>query len=287
MKEKVKRFLATFVFQLYEKNFLKNKISVNSIEQTVDHMLTTEDSLVRFGDGEIKLISGKEIPLQKPDQRLIERLKEILQTEEQGVCIALPDIFSGLSAYTDRSRNFWMEHLLFHRKEYKQYFSNRKYENAFFSRPYIMYKNKDICFSRFEKMKHIWNGKKIVFVEGNTTHNGVGVDLFETAASIERIICPSSQAWEKYEEILAVCKKQSPDRLILISLGTAGKVLAVDLHRLGYRSIDIGNLDMEYEWFLGGDIEKRRLLKHEICNRQENEAAGYFDYLQQIIAIIH
>ena len=91
MKEKVKRFLATFVFQLYEKNFLKNKISVNSIEQTVDHMLTTEDSLVRFGDGEIKLISGKEIPLQKPDQRLIERLKEILQTEEQGVCIALPD----------------------------------------------------------------------------------------------------------------------------------------------------------------------------------------------------
>ena len=95
-------------------------------------MLTTEDSLVRFGDGEIKLISGKEIPLQKPDQRLIERLKEILQTEEQGVCIALPDIFSGLSAYTDRSRNFWMEHLLFHRKEYKQYCSNRKYENAFF-----------------------------------------------------------------------------------------------------------------------------------------------------------
>ena len=61
----------------------------------------------------------------------------------------------------------------------------------FFSRPYIMY-NKDICFSRFEKMKQIWNGKKIVFVEGNTTHNGVGVDLFETAAFIERIIYPSS-----------------------------------------------------------------------------------------------
>ena len=138
MKEKAKRFLATFVFQLYEKKFLKNRISVNSIEQTVDHVLTTEDRLVRFGDGEIKLISGKKILPQKPDQRLIERLKEILQTEEQGVCIALSDIFSGLSAYTDRSRNFWMEHLLFYRKEYKQYCSNRKYENVFFKTVYYV-----------------------------------------------------------------------------------------------------------------------------------------------------
>ena len=44
--------------------------------------------------------------------------------------------------------------------------------------------------------------------------------------------------------------------LMLVSLGAAGKVLTVDLHRLGYRVIDVGSLDMEYGWFCEGAAEK-------------------------------
>ena len=62
MKEKLKQILARFVFSLYHKKILKNRISVNSIEETIEHLVKSEDSLVRFGDGEIKLIAGKEIP---------------------------------------------------------------------------------------------------------------------------------------------------------------------------------------------------------------------------------
>ena len=113
------------------------------------------------------------------------------------------------------------------------------------------------------------------------------VDLFENAASIERIICPSSQAWERYAEILDACRQLPKDRLMLVSLGAAGKVLTVDLHRLGYRVIDVGSLDMEYGWFCEGAAEKCRVIKHEIHTREENEAAGYFDYLDQILTTIH
>ena len=121
----------------------------------------------------------------------------------------------------------------------------------------------------------------------NVCHNGVDVDLFENAASIERIICPSSQAWERYTEILDACRQLPKDRLMLVSLGAAGKVLTVDLHRLGYRVIDVGSLDMEYGWFCEGAAEKCRVIKHEIHTREENEAAGYFDYLDQILTTIH
>ena len=249
--------------------------------------MKSEDSLVRFGDGEIKLIAGKEIPFQKPDPALAGRLKDILQTEEAGLSVALPDIFEDVSAYVEKSQSFWMEHLLFHRREYNRYCCVRVYENAFFSRPYIMYRNKTESAELFRRMKQIWENQKIVFVEGDISHNGVDVDLFENAASIERIICPSSQAWERYTEILDACRQLPKDRLMLVSLGAAGKVLTVDLHRLGYRVIDVGSLDMEYGWFCEGAAEKCRVIKHEIHTREENEAAGYFDYLDQILTTIH
>ena len=130
---------------------------------------------------------------------------------------------------------------------------------------------------------------KSLFLGTGTDFVGIQnyVDLFENAASIERIICPSSQAWERYTEILDACRQLPKDRLMLVSLGAAGKVLTVDLHRLGYRVIDVGSLDMEYGWFCEGAAEKCRVIKHEIHTREENEAAGYFDYLDQILTTIH
>ena len=43
------------------------------------------------------------------------------------------------------------------------------------------------------------------------------------------------------------------DKLILIALGPTATVLAYDLAKEGYWAIDIGHLDLEYEWFLKGE----------------------------------
>ena len=40
------------------------------------------------------------------------------------------------------------------------------------------------------------------------------------------------------------------NKLILIALGPTATILAYDLYKLGYRAIDIGHIDIEYEWFL-------------------------------------
>lgn len=287
MKEQIKRFLSSAVFKLHEKRILKGNLCVRTIPETVEQLVDSQCSLVRFGDGEIKLISGKEIPFQKPDPQLTHRLKKILQTREEGLLVALPDVFRDVSAYRSESRVFWMEHMLFHRKDYIHYcLPDRIYENAFFSRPYIMYRDRSQCGTLFEQMKKIWNEKNVVFVEGEISHNGVDVDLFNGAKSIERIICPSAQAWQVYDRILQECLKLSKEKLVLVSLGAAGKVLTVDLHREGYRVIDIGSLDMEYGWFCEKEETKCRVPKHEIKTREENEAAGYYRYLAEIVAMI-
>ena len=287
MKEKLKRWIARLIFGFYQKGILKNSIRVRSISETVETLMNSLKSLVRFGDGEIKLIAGREIPFQEPDEALIRRLQEILQTPQENLLVALPDVFEDLSAFVPGSRDFWMEHMLFHRKDYERFCrQDRIYENAFFSRPYIMYRDKSGCGALFERMKKIWEGREIVFVEGEISHNGVDVDLFDKAKSIERILCPSSQAWAEYDRILEECRKLSKEKLVLVSLGAAGKVLVWDLCRLGYRVVDIGSLDMEYGWFCEGAVKKCRVPKHEVSTREENEKAGYFEYLDQIIATI-
>ena len=68
--------------------------------------------------------------------------------------------------------------------------------------------------------------------------------------SIERIICPSENAFEIYEKIYNEVLKVDKNKTILLALGPTATVLAYDLYKAGYRTIDIGHVDIEYEWFL-------------------------------------
>ena len=64
MKEKCKTLLASLVYAFYEKKLLPCEIHVMSIDETLDELLCTQKSLVRFGDGEIIMIRGKSLYFQ-------------------------------------------------------------------------------------------------------------------------------------------------------------------------------------------------------------------------------
>ena len=65
MKRKIKDILAAIAYFLYEKGILHNSVKVHSIDETIDELLQTNKSLVRFGDGEIVMIKGGDLMLQK------------------------------------------------------------------------------------------------------------------------------------------------------------------------------------------------------------------------------
>ena len=65
MKRKWKDIIAAIVYFLYEKGILRERIRVHSIDETIDELLRTEKSMVRFGDGEIVMIKGVDLMLQK------------------------------------------------------------------------------------------------------------------------------------------------------------------------------------------------------------------------------
>jgi glycosyltransferase family protein len=288
MKRKIKDILAAVVYLFHEKILRDNKIKVHSIDETIDELLQTEKSMVRFGDGAIVMIKGGDLMLQKASPEVSKGLTQILSYQYDDLMVALPDVFDTLSYYRSASRKFWRDHLLFCRKTYEKYCNpNRIYGASFVSRCYYCMEDRRNCTLWFAKIKKIWENRDIVIVEGTKTHNGVGNDLFDTARSIERIICPPSDAYSALSRIEESCEKYGTDRLFLLSVGVAAKFLALDLFKKGYRVLDIGNMDLEYEWFVRQTEDKIPLEKYDIVGEAANRARAQSDpdyaaYLAQV-----
>ena len=144
---------------------------------------------------------------------------------------------------------------------------NHEYYSSTITRFYIDLKSKKGVPNYIKKLKKVWDQREVVIIEGEKSRLGVGNDLFDNMKSIERIICPTINAFNKYKEIIITIKKNvRKNKLILIALGPTATILAYDLYKLGYRAIDIGHIDIEYEWFL-----RKANTKIPIKNKYVNE----------------
>ena len=118
--------------------------------------------------------------------------------------------------------------------------------------------DKEYSIRAFEYWKKILVGENVLIVEGEKTRFGVGNDLLCNIQNINRAIAPKHDAFAKCDEIINFIENSEIkyDR-ILVALGPAAKYLVFELYNKGFKAIDIGNLDIEYEWFLRGAAEKR------------------------------
>lgn len=265
------------------------------IEDTIECIINGKKSMARFGDGEFAIMCNKKRqPFQHLDEKLADRLKEVIQSDEDGLLIGIADNYGSLSAYNavgKRGIRYYMTDET--RKEHREFLDlHRRYHNAYISRPYVIYADNltNAPQKRFQNLKRIWENRNIIFVEGTLTRLGVGNDLFQNARQIRRIEAPPVNSFDKYDEILAAALKfAEADSLFLIALGPAAGVLAYDLYHAGYQAIDIGHIDLEYEWYLKGTGERC-----EVKNKYNNEWNGgdvvedIYDeeYFRQIVCVI-
>ncbi|XME03784.1 GT-D fold domain-containing glycosyltransferase [Lachnospiraceae bacterium C1.1] len=234
-----------------EKNNLKRP-TIKSVKETLE-MLKKGYSMSRYGDGELNMILGRNFStFQEPDMRLIERLKEILVSNLDNHIVCLTDFYGSFEGMNDEFKNWFRRHLYNNGREldYEILDLNKVYYNTYITRPYYDYKRKDKAFETFNGLKEIWKKRDLTIIEGYKTRFGVNNDLLSGAKSVERILCPAINAFEKYDEILVKANSIDKSRIVLISLGQSATVLAYDLARNGYQALDIGHLDIEYEWFL-------------------------------------
>ncbi len=231
---------------------------VASIEQTIEYIKSNRVSISRFGDGEIKLVAGKDLAFQHCSLELQNKMIEVLSKPIHNHVVALPDIFTSLDKYEKGAAEHWSLHLAYYRKYWYRYINkDQQFYNAFISRCYMMYKEKGRASSYFAEMKQIWALRDVLLIEGEKSRLGVGNDLFDNVNSLIRILAPNREAFEKYDMILEKVKMYSTEKyLILLALGPTATILAYDLAKLGYQAIDIGHIDIEYEWYRMGAMRK-------------------------------
>ena len=254
------------------REILFNGLNILSPEDTLNEIINNNRSISRFGDGEFNLILGHKIGFQEVNLKLIKKLKKVLKSREKGLLIGIflpynnkyvkPFIYS-VKRYIIK----WIE------SRKKDIFSlidlNREYYSSFITRFYIFYKDKSKVPDYIKKFKQIWEKRDILIIEGEKSRLGVGNDLFNNSKSIKRILCPVKNAFKVYDKIIYQMKKIDKSNLILLALGPTSTVLAYDLYKLGFQVIDIGHIDIEYEWFLRK--AKKRI---KIDNKYVNEVKG-------------
>lgn len=223
---------------------------IMSVDETLDILVNEKKSICRFGDGELNLISGENIPFKSFDTQLQQRLIEVLSSANEQIMIGIPRVlFQSKQNITAENINFW-------RKKGKRFRSvvlpyldmNRQFYSAEVTLAYSYYVNYDIK-TYFAKFRQLWHERDIVIITGKTVFNNITYNIFDNAASVEYIYAPSRNAFAEYEKILQQALNQSKHKIIIAILGPTAKPLCYDLALHGYQALDLGHIAKSYDFY--------------------------------------
>ena len=268
-------------------------LKIKSPFYTINKIIKNNSSISRFGDGEFRLIFGKSIHFQKYNNILAKRLVEIINCNENNLLVGinLPYQRNILKLFKKKVLRYYQRFIYKYRIKLAKIINKQKlYYSATISRFYIDYENNKRIKNYIKKLKLIWDKKEVLIIEGVKSRLGIGNDLFDNIKSIKRIICPVRNSFDVYDKIIKETLKISKKKLILIALGPTATILAYDLYKLGYQAIDIGHIDIEYEWYLRKAKKKIRIENKyvgEVINGSKNiKEIKDKNYYSQIISVI-
>lgn len=235
-----------------KKFIILRKLQIRNPEDTVQYIIDHRLSVSRFGDGEFGLMAGDDTNFQKFNKIISEKLKEILVSQMVNHIVCIPYPWKAFWILKYQAFEYWSSYLNNNLERRILPFLNTKkvYYDASFTRFYIDYKSDKNAKRMVPLIKQIWENRDVCIIEGEFTRLGIGNDLLANAKSVYRILAPSTNAFDKYDVLKETVKIYSTKSdLILIALGMTATCLAYDLAKEGYQAIDIGHVDVEYEWF--------------------------------------
>lgn len=248
-----------------ERALVKN---ILSSEETLDYILAHNCSVARFGDGEFQMIEhgikggdssnfGVDT-FQAFDPSLSKRLREVLLLPQENLLVCVPYPMVRSTVYRGYERIYFEREWLGRSEPVKEAAARHQVlGDSTFTRFYMHRTDIHDYLKYISAMKRIWDGLPVILIEGEKSRLGVGNDLFDNVADLKRIICPAVNAYSVYDRILSCIDKLGErDALYLLALGHTATVLAGDLAAKGYRAIDLGHVDIEYEWLRMNAREK-------------------------------
>jgi hypothetical protein len=212
-------------------------------QETIAAAIDGNRSLVRFGDELFDMLHGIGLYFngwrQKYSPSLAARLKEVISSDDPRLLICFnPElILKTKQEFTDagipEQHHFWTNSKMFLKDYYRK---DVVYGSALCFHPRY---NPDID---YEKLGEYFSRKHVIIVTSGTDRFG-DISFGKSTRLLE---APGSDAWESYDRIRASLDSlirdtsEAEDILVLVSMGSAAKVLVYDLMKEGRVAWDTG-----------------------------------------------
>lgn len=242
----------------------KYRLRIMSPERTIRYIEKHRCSIARYGDGEFNHIcNSRDIAFQTRSDELTKKLTTVLDCKDKRLLLCIPRCLNTTKGCNEHSKTFWIEwgRGNEHQKKIVNLIRSHTGRGYFFgdsqiTRPYIDWTDNKRANRTFPILKRLWAGRDILIVEGEKTRLGIGNDLFNDAKSVKRILAPAVNAFDYYDKIKEAVVRNYHGELIIMALGPTATVLAADFAIMNMQALDIGHIDIEYEWYLHGAKEK-------------------------------
>ena len=163
---KIKQYILYIYNWIYEKKIkisdkiLKRKIGVPqilTIDETIDYIIKDNISVSRYGDGEMKIVSGERIRFQEYDVNLSEKLRKILKNNTQNLLVCVSDIYDDPKWMKNWAYEYTWKVVAKNRKDWSSYLNmDTIYGNAFITRCYMDWKNNERSEKWFSKLNKLF-----------------------------------------------------------------------------------------------------------------------------------
>lgn len=238
------------------------RLPIMDSKETIQYIKEHHCSIARYGDGDFELMMQTcSEGYQEKSPELAQALQQVFCNHSPELLICIPRYLNSTRGCTKRARKYWNDWTLYHQKVVVNVIRGLaapkyRFGDSLLSRPYMDYTSAHHAKIIFPLLRELWEDRDLIIVEGDKTCLGIGNDLFDNARSIKRIIAPATNAFSRYSEILEGISSKWNGELIILALGPTATVLASDLSKKGIQALDIGHVDIEYEWYRMGAKEK-------------------------------
>ena len=219
--------------------------------QTLVRLAECEESLARFGDGELRSMLRAEYTLgfQRWSGALARDLRAVFaRAGEPGLLVGFPFPYRDLH-WSAVWLDLWPDLVQLLPPDVT-------FGTTHVTRP--------LCFKLLgaeavDLWRRVWAGRDVVLVTGRGSRFHRHPRLFDTAASWTEVLSTPKDAHDDLPRLLDVLDAHDPSALHLVALGPAGTVLAAELGGRGRRALDIGHLSGSYATAFEGAAWPERL----------------------------
>lgn len=232
----------TLLYSIPNSNVLRPDV-ISPID-TIKELQNSSKSIARYGDGEISLINKTGIAFQEYNPELGQKLFRILKNNQNNLLVGInyhyfyPE-YDILSA-SNLAKEFYIKNVPSLRRNLLKFINlNSKYYSA----DLYLEKYKE---QTFIESKKIWDNKEIVLI---TCENLI--------KNIKYIFIPNKNCYSETKYVYQEIEKYGKDKLYILQAGPSATVWASELANMGYRALDLGHLQKQYDFYKQGiDMSK-------------------------------